>query len=481
MLMRKLTRRTIYFMALALAPLGLLLAMQPLSPGAQATPAAPVFTVNSTGDAHAALPLNDGICRTDINNNVCTLRAAIEKANHYPGGGVTINVPAIAPGKYLLTLGALPVSNTMTITGGGLSGTIVDGNGSLTNDSVFRITRGAVLISGLSIQGGKASNSGGGIQASPEGGPITLTLNTVWIHNNSVVYFGAGVFVAGPFASLVVNNSRISDNLATGAGGFSEGGGLFCNLCDLRLNLSSIANNQARGAVGVAGGVYNSGQITVTYSTILSNTATGDGGGLYNYLGTALLVNSTLSGNRADKDGGGVHVAGGSVSLYNGTVAFNSAGAALSSVRSGGGVANYSGTLNLKNSLIAQNRGTSYFNGIYFGVAADCAGPLSSLGYNFVGTGSGPACSISGPTPLTGDAQLGPLAYNGGPTPTHALLPGSPAIDAGEVPNCTDNLGVAIPNDQRQYRRPVYGASAYRCDIGAFEVQRLLFLPLTVR
>src|SRR5438309_1411310 len=103
--MKKTTRRITYLMVLALAPVALLLALQPLAP-VRATPAAPVFTVNSTGDAHAAAPLNDGICRTSPSNSVCTLRAAIEKANYVPGGGATI-VFGVAPATYTLSIGQL--------------------------------------------------------------------------------------------------------------------------------------------------------------------------------------------------------------------------------------------------------------------------------------------------------------------------------------------------------------------------------------
>src|SRR5438132_273187 len=140
--MRKSTRRIIYLMALALAPMVLLLALQTLSPAARAMPAAPVFTVNSTGDVHAAAPLTDGVCATAYNNGVpngvCTLRAAIEEANYSPGGGATINFAGVTPpATYTLSYGALVISNSMTILGAGASRTVVDGNGSATHDRVL--------------------------------------------------------------------------------------------------------------------------------------------------------------------------------------------------------------------------------------------------------------------------------------------------------------------------------------------------------
>src|SRR5262245_61001018 len=87
---------------------------------ARALPATPVFSVNSTGDAHAGGDLTNGICQTDATNNVCTLRAAIEKANQWPGGGVTINFNGVTPpATYLLQYGELAISNTLTMLGAG--------------------------------------------------------------------------------------------------------------------------------------------------------------------------------------------------------------------------------------------------------------------------------------------------------------------------------------------------------------------------
>ena len=81
------------------------------------------------------------------------------------------------------------------------------------------------------------------------------------------------------------------------------------------------------------------------------------------------------------------------------------------------------------------------------------------------------------------DPLLGPLQNNGGATLTHALLASSPAIDAGDntLGGCKDNLGATLTTDQRGAMRPVDGGIALRCDIGAYEVQRLLYLPLVMR
>jgi hypothetical protein len=79
-------------------------------------------------------------------------------------------------------------------------------------------------------------------------------------------------------------------------------------------------------------------------------------------------------------------------------------------------------------------------------------------------------CTVAG-SYGTGAANFGPLAYNGGPTQTHALLSGSAAVDAGNLGGCTDNVGALLTRDQRGVKRP-YGP---RCDLGAFEAAEIIF------
>src|SRR5690349_20499818 len=119
------------------------------APRAYAAPAGPTFSVNSTDDAHAGGDLTNGICQTASNNTTCTLRAAIEKANNWSGGGVTINFAGVTvPATYTLSLGALVISSMINIVGASPSGTVIDGNGSVTNDRVFYVITHTVSISG---------------------------------------------------------------------------------------------------------------------------------------------------------------------------------------------------------------------------------------------------------------------------------------------------------------------------------------------
>jgi len=95
----------------------------------------------------------------------------------------------------------------------------------------------------------------------------------------------------------------------------------------------------------------------------------------------------------------------------------------------------------------------------------NCYGALSSEGYNISGDNT---CPLHGPGDMNNrDPKLGPLQNNGGPTQTMALLPGSPAILAGNPSGCTDGRGQRLKIDQRMYPRPKQGA----CDMGAYELK----------
>lgn len=167
------------------------------------------------------------------------------------------------------------------------------------------------------------------------------------------------------------------------------------------------------------------------------------------------MTNSTISGNMAAADGGGIYTdVGGSLTLTNVTIVGNT----TESFDSGDGLFVSGSPADIKNTIIAANVDAS-------GVAPDCAGPVNSLGHNLIEDTTG--CTISGDTTsnIIGQSpNIGPLADNGGPTQTHALLPGSPALDAGDNVGCpaTDQRGAARPQDAD-------GDLSAVCDIGAYE------------
>jgi hypothetical protein len=260
-----------------------------------------------------------------------------------------------------------------------------------------------------------------------------MTIINSTITNNSVSNDGGGIVNEH---TLTITDSTISDNIASIAGG-----GIF------NVSFASVST------------------LTVTNSTLSGNQTNGYGGGIYNSE-TATFTNSTISGNSADNDGGGIFNSS-MVSLYNATITNNTADADADEQGEGGGVfVSAAGTLSIGNSIVAGN-----FDHSVIIRHRDCSGTLTSLGYNLIQKING--CSLNGLNINLSRIQplLGPLQNNGGATWTHALLAGSPAIDAGNPAGCTDENNVILLTDQRGYVRPVDGNAdtISICDIGAFE------------
>ncbi len=330
---------------------------------------------------------------------------------------------------------------------------------------VFLVSGGAHLeLIGLTVTGGNAEDSfGGGIYA---GNPSTVTLTNSVVIGNTASLGGGGVY-AGTSSTVALANSIVSGNVSLALGGgiyaassstvtltksvvigntASSGGGVYVgNSSTVTLTDSAVRSNGA--VVGFGGGIQASNAIiTLTNSTVSGNAAVSNAGGLYTAAGTITLTNSTVSSNTAGGAGGGVAAAAfAAVTLANSTVSANGA------TTNGGGI-NTCGfcSVSLGNSIIAGNTaGTG---------GPDCTGSLTSLGYNLIGNPSGCGFSAGTGDLVNVDPLLGPLQNNGGPTSTHALLAGSPAIDAAS-PNCPPP-----DTDQRGVPR-----SEGTCDIGAYE------------
>ncbi|MDX1416451.1 MAG: choice-of-anchor Q domain-containing protein, partial [Candidatus Promineifilaceae bacterium] len=215
---------------------------------------------------------------------------------------------------------------------------------------------------------------------------------------------------------------------------------------------STVSDNTSLNHNG--GGIYGffNSAINVTNSTVSGNAA-GDVAGGLRTLGSATITNSTISGNTSTLwHGGALFSTDGTVTILNTTIVGNNAPGGTA-----GGlmVATFGApvTVTVQNSIIADN-GT--YNCQIEGNPPDPAPPvavLTSLGNNVISDGS---CNPVGSDQVVSDAGLDALANNGGPTWTHALLAGSPAIDAA-------NTAVCPANDQRGVARDA------ACDIGAFE------------
>jgi len=344
----------------------------------------------------------DGSCDAD-----CSFREAITAANANPGAD-DVQVPA---GTYLLGLGQLSISDAVNIAGAGQASTIIDGNRS---SRVFSVGgTGPVGISGVTIRRGWDPSSGGGIRNS---GTLTLANSTVTINSAYPEYYfdpptaGGGIWNSG---TLSVQMSTVSGNLAIKAGGIYNSRGGTVNLTNSTVSRNYASNDYGMGDGG--GGIFNDGGLSIVNSTVSGNNAGYTiGGGIYN-TGATQILNSTISGNAAGD---------------------------------GAGIANRAPDTYLFDTIVAANNPDN----------CDSAGVVSE-GYNLTDDDT---CGLLEPSDLrVSYALLGLLADNGGPTHTHALLPGSPAIDAGDPTECPP----PIPTDQRGVPRP-QGAG---CDIGAFE------------
>ncbi len=383
----------------------------------------------------------------ELIDSVVTGNDASGAANSLGGG--------IGNASGTLTLTRVTVSNnTATVHGGGLyssGGSVVvtdssfSGNSATVDGGGISIFTGTLQIADSTISNNTAGFDGGGL--SIDGANVTATRITV--SGNTAVEDGGGINVIGDGELRVFDSSITTNSTSTGFGG-----GIRNYQSTLGVTETTITGNQA-GRSG--GGIDNdAGLFELTNSLLTANTAIQNGGGLNNYFGTVGISNSTFSANTANLNGGGIHNGDQStVTIVNSTLTSNSVSSGV-----GGGINNLT-TARLANTIIAGNLGSG----------PDLAGAFTSLGNNLVGDigfASGLADGVNGDqvgggfTPL--DAMLSPLQDNGGSTFSHALLVGSPAIDAG------NGNGVAV-TDQTGLSRILDGNSdgTDTVDIGAVE------------
>ncbi|MFL5494029.1 MAG: choice-of-anchor Q domain-containing protein [Gemmatimonadales bacterium] len=461
--------------------------------------------VNSLADP------GDGVCDA----RQCTLREAIRASGttaitFAPGlaGPITLAAPDAHGGP-------LSISTALTISGPAAGITIRRRN----TDPSFRILRvgegATVTLTNLAFRNGKADILGGGIinygtlalinctvagNASSTGGggienrgPLTLTHSTVadnsapsgggidnvdarLVASNSVIARNSGGGIGNRGGTLQLTNTTVSDNVGFGIAEDrststldrlritgNSGGGYSLHQGKATLTNSTIARNSAFEGAGIlnAGG----GDLTIAKSTVTGNTASGRGGGIldlddpFGRVGASItLINSTVSGNSAES-GGGIQISqrgSAGISIVNSTVASNSARDGGGGISQQGGLDDGSSGISLTNSLVALNTAPA---------GPDLLGSFQAR-FSLIGDGTGSDLTntdgnqVGNVSPNTGpiDPLLGPLADNGGPTRTRALLPGSPAIDAASSDGCPGR-------DQRGVSRPQGPA----CDIGSYE------------
>lgn len=366
-------------------------------------------------------------------------------------------------GVVALTAGELAITEPLRIIGPEADRITIDASGNDTTPNaegggtrVLNIDDGdiqtqfQVELSRLVITGGDVTGSGGGIRSRE---------------------------------NLVLIDSIVTGNTVSGTD--ARGGGIDNYMGNLQVRQSTVSDNHAVGTTGDGGGIHHGTTLFGTQrlrlidSTVSANTAGRDGGGIFtgnNLLEdqATLISNSTISGNTAGRRGGGIFNFDGQTTIRWSTITANQG-----APDAGSGIASYgdAGThATLHSTIVTGNPGVD------LAVVAGNVNSLSSAGYNLIGTantfGSGSAAddSFTQPGDQTGvlDAALAALADNGGPTQTHALLPASPALDAGDPTAVVGSDGLSsfdqrgTPFDRIEDGN---GDSTARIDIGAYERQ----------
>ena len=481
---------------------------------------------------------HEGTGTTEINNSTITNNTA-----GFFGGGVAGDEFSGSKGSVRIVDSTITGNTANTGGGVGSNGveTMTIENTTIENNTANRGGGGVgilnildeVTITGSNIRNNNAATDGGGIDS---GGTLFLRESTV--SGNSAEGDGGGV--SSSLSTAVISDSVIDNNSAGDTGG---------GLRDVEsIRNTTVSNNKS---VGSGGGMFTLAPGIIINSTFSNNESESFGGGLSvlgNPTGSAVAIaNSTISGNKAQDSGGGISIGGslivdtpenygvdytseviniaGDVFATNVTITGNVADSDNDGTGDGGGIQNAptfitgnedptqgvrnrfgSGKIILANSILASNFDNPDNNGegtINRNISGAAGGNANNLVGNLTGLTIESVLvapeeeSLGQGSDLTGiDPQIGQLQDNGGVTPTHALLAGSPAINAGnnesilqetfidinndDEPTTIDfnndgDFNDAIPFDQRggDFNR-IFGETV---DIGAFEVQEELPLP----
>ncbi|MGB3654589.1 MAG: choice-of-anchor Q domain-containing protein [Rivularia sp. (in: cyanobacteria)] len=324
-----------------------------------------------------------------------------------------------------------------------LSGNIGDENDENDNSyTVVKLSSGSTAtLDGFTIKDGNSNDDGGGVYNDG-----TLTLKNVVVRNNQAADDGGGIRNNG---TITIIDSTIADNTSIGTTDTSGGGGLINTGTSATIINSTFSGNTAKNG----GAIRNDTVLELINSTLSGNTASESGGGLVNTIDPILLAPSNTSVTGSAQ-----------ITIINSTITNNTA-----SDTNGSGIANFA-IANISNSIIAENAGNDDIADNFNQFGKTVNGKNNSGGNNIIGNGEG----VSGFTNQTNDDIVGiqanpinplldALKDNGGATQTHALLEGSPAIDAGN----NDLIAQEVSNlDGR-----VVGDAV---DIGAFEYKPII-------
>lgn len=394
---------------------------------------------------------------TNTNDNgPGSLRQALADAND----GDTIQFDPVLNGQSItLTSGELVVADSITISGPGPGLLAVSRDSQSSNFRILHIQPNhTVAISGLTISNGSLINLS-----------------------------GAGIF--NDQSTVTITNCVISGNATDCPPSTAAGGGGICNSGVLSLINSAVTGNSTTGYFSYGGGgILNNGTLTINQCTVRNNRGDGYGGGIAGSAGSAVIQNSTISGNQifglvhSDGDGAGLATcvpyisgcSGEGFIIQNSTISGNTALGGGSFGGHGGAI--YGGGT-ITNCTISGNTANHQPGGIYAITPVELAHTILNSDQNIVNVGTTVTSHgynissddgggfLAGPgDQINTDPLLGPLQNNGGPTQTHALLPGSPAIDAGD-PNFTP------PPDYDQRGPGFVRVFNGRIDVGSFELQ----------
>ena len=357
--------------------------------------------------------------------------------------------------------GIFAVGNTLTIIGSTISNNSAN-IVSIRGGGVFSSARMTTVIDSDFISNRIQGTSAFGAGLYCDGEQLTIECSTFAENRTSGTGSGGAGLVARA-ASSRISASTISGNQVTGTA--TSGGGILAGGGQVSIAATSVLNNTVRGTSSIGGGIVSTAMnLQVINCTISGNTTTGgfgnNGGGIWirrlTEVGSALISHSTIVNNSA-ADGGGIFIRDADVIVNHSVVAKN-----IDLSQSGGTAPDLAhtstGTFAIVNSLLGDNRSSGFSET-----------PIDSPGSN--------GNLIGGPIHGAIDPLLGPLADNGGPTLTHALLQGSPAINAGDL-NAQAGVGGVPLYDQRG--EPLGRVFGGRIDIGAFEYQATSDLNLLV-